>query len=242
MSKTIYQNGRLCNQIIRNLCVSLIAEKNNLYVDYANYKLIQELGINLFIGENKFEKMIKINDANFFEILNLPKNDLQSNIDANDNYFQTKDITNFLYVYLNRDDNKQQIIDANKFKNEYNNNNDCFIHIRLGDVANKNPGLQYYLEALKNIEFNHLFIASDDVNHQIIKDICDKYPITQVLNFNEQNTIQFGSTKKYVILSHGSFSAVIGYLAFFSIVMYPKYDPAKMWYGDMFTIPGWISI
>ncbi len=242
MSKTTNKNGRLCNQIIRNLCVSLIAEKNNLYVEYANYKLIQELGINLFIGENKFKKKIKINDTNFFEILNSYENKLQSNIDADSSYFQTKEITNFLYSYLHQDKNKQQIIEANTFKDEYNNNNDCFIHIRLGDVANNNPGLEYYLEALSRITFDNIFIASDDVNHSIIKDICAKYPITKVINFDEKKTIQFGSTKKYVILSHGSFSAVIGYLSFFSTILYPKYNPEKIWYGDMFTIPGWICI
>lgn len=242
MSKTTNKNGRLCNQIIRNLCVSLIAEKNNLYVEYANYKLIYELGINLFIGENKFTKTIKVNDDNFFEILNSYENQLQSNIDSDSNYFQTKEITNFLYSYLHQDKNKQQIIEANTFKDEYNNNNDCFIHIRLGDAANYNPGLEYYLEALSRITFDNIFIASDDVNHSIIKDICAKYPITKVINFDEKKTIQFGSTKKYVILSHGSFSAVIGYLSFFSTILYPKYNPEKIWYGDMFSIPGWICI
>jgi hypothetical protein len=248
MSKTTNNNGRLGNQIIRNLCVSLIAEKNNLYVDYSNYELITELGINLFIGKNKFKKTIKVNDNNFFEILNSSEDNLehnsqlQTNIDANCNYFQTKEITNFLYSYLHLEKNKQNIIDVNPFKDEYKNNNDCFIHIRLGDVADKNPGLTYYLEALSKIEFDNLFISSDDKNHSIIKDICNKYPLTKVINFDEKKTIQFGSTKKYIILSHGSFSAIIGYLGFYSMIMYPKYDQMKIWYGDMFSISGWICI
>jgi hypothetical protein len=37
MTTTTYSNGRLCNQIIRNLAVSFIAEKNNLKVEYSNY-------------------------------------------------------------------------------------------------------------------------------------------------------------------------------------------------------------
>ena len=41
-------NGRLCNQIIRNLCVSLIAKKYNL-----------------FIGQNKYNDSIELNDSNF---------------------------------------------------------------------------------------------------------------------------------------------------------------------------------
>ncbi len=47
---TTIPNGRLCNQIIRNLAVSLIAEKNDLHVEYCNKKLIEKLGINLFNG------------------------------------------------------------------------------------------------------------------------------------------------------------------------------------------------
>jgi hypothetical protein len=239
MSKTIYTNGRLCNQIIRNLAVSLIAKKQNLYVDYSNYNLIKELGIDLFIGKNKFNNTISVNDDNFFNTLELPENSLESNIDANGSYFQTKEITNFLYSYLQI--NKESIINANQFNSEYNNN-DCFIHIRLGDVADKNPGLNYYLKALSKIQFDNLFIASDDVNHQIIKDILVKYPLAQIKKLDEKNTIQFASTKKYVILSHGSFSAVIGYLSFFSLIYYPKYEKCKIWYGDMFSIPGWNCI
>ena len=36
MTSTTGYNGRLGNQIIRNLAVSLIAEKHNLKVDYYN--------------------------------------------------------------------------------------------------------------------------------------------------------------------------------------------------------------
>lgn len=55
---------------------------------------------------------------------------------------------------------------------------------------------------------------------------------------DEIHTIQFASTCKHIVLSHGSFSAVIGYLAFFSNVYYPAYGDT-MWYGDMFSIDGW---
>lgn len=44
------------------------------------------------------------------------------------------------------------------------------------------------------------------------------------------------------ILSHGSFSAVIGYLSFFSNVYYPEYELNKIWYGDMFSIDNWIKL
>jgi hypothetical protein len=46
---TTIGNGRFCNQIIRNLAVSIIAKKHNLYVvNYSSNDLIESLGIGLF--------------------------------------------------------------------------------------------------------------------------------------------------------------------------------------------------
>ena len=47
MSITI-NNGRLGNQIFRNLVTSFIAEKQDLYVDYSNNDFFKKIGINLF--------------------------------------------------------------------------------------------------------------------------------------------------------------------------------------------------
>ena len=54
-------------------------------------------------------------------------------------------------------------------------------------------------------------------------------------------TIQFGSTCKHIVLSHGSFSAMIGYLGFFSQVYYPNKTPKWCPLG-MMTGKGWYSI
>ena len=76
---TTIENGRLGNQIIRNLAVSLIAEKYNLYVEYCNKSLINDLGINLFTGKEKFNNMITLDDNNYFSIYNC--NNLESNLE-----------------------------------------------------------------------------------------------------------------------------------------------------------------
>jgi hypothetical protein len=67
------------------------------------------------------------------------------------------------------------------------------------------------------------------------------YPDAKIIYLDEISTFQFASTCKHIILSHGSFSAMIGYLSFFSTVHYPKYEADKIWYGDMFSIEGWIQ-
>jgi len=93
MTSTTKNNGRLGNQIIRNLAVSLLAEKNNLKVDYCNKDLINKLGIELFSGNNSYNSIQYLTDDNYFTIYNSDK--LNYNLNPNNNYFQTKEITNF---------------------------------------------------------------------------------------------------------------------------------------------------
>ena len=233
------KNGRLGNQIIRNLAVSLIAEKHNIKVNYCNKDLINKLGINLFSGSNTYKSIQKLTGDNYFTIYNY--DNLDYNLNPNNNYFQTKEITNFLYNYLHTDVIKSQIIEKNIFKERYNNNNDLLIHVRLTDVAKFNPGINYYLNTIKTINFENLYISTDDKKHNIIIKILELYPNAKLINYDEITTFQFSSTCKNIILSHGSFSAIIGYLAFFSNVYYPEYEKDKIWYGDMFSINNWIK-
>jgi hypothetical protein len=234
-----YYNGRLGNQIIRNLAVSLIAEKHNLRVDYCNNEVISELGINLFSGTNTFNDTIILNDDNYFSVYN--STSLTHNLDPNNSFFQTKEISHLLYNYLRTYKIKLNIIDKNPFNNRYNTNNDLYIHIRLGDVAQYSPGINYYMNAIKTIVFDNLYISTDDPTHDIVKQIIHSYPATKILDYNEILTIQFASTCKNIVLSHGSFSALIGYLSFFSKINYHEYEESKMWYGDLFSINNWIK-
>lgn len=237
MSFTTGNNGRLCNQIIRNLAVHFIAKKHNLNVNYYNYELIKKLGIELFIGEFKYDNTIKVNNNNYFSILNTEY--INNNIDAMDDYFQTESITNMIHNYIK--ENKNIIKLKNNFRDRYNNNNDVFLHIRLTDAAHHNPGLDYYLYCLSQIQFENIYISTDNFNDNIINEIIKKYPNSKLICKNEIETIQFGSTCKHIILSHGSFSAVIGYLGFYSNIYYLNKDP-KWCPIDMFTNKGWNAI
>lgn len=231
--------GRLGNQIIRNLAVSLIAEKHNLNVDYNNKASIDDkLGISLFSGSNVHKSCIQLNDHNYFEIHNC--DELTHNLDPTGHYFQTKEIINFLHNHLHSDTVKSNIIKKNPFKQRYNANNDLYLHVRLADAACWNPGIDYYLNAIKNISHARVYISTDDANHQTVQTLL-KLPNSTLINCNEIYSIQFGSTCKHVVLSHGSFSAIIGYIYYFSTIYYPKYDLTKMWHGDMFSIHDWIE-
>jgi hypothetical protein len=240
MTSTTGEHGRLGNQIIRNLAVSLVAEKNDLKVEHFNNDLIGKLGIELFSGNNTYDSMQDLTDDNYFAMYNC--DNLQFNLNPNKCFFQTKAITNFLYNYLHTDKIKSNIIAHNPFNERYSKNNDLYVHIRLTDAALWNPGITYYINAIKNITFDNLYISTDESTHDIIRELLQLYPSAQLLNYDEIATIQFASTCKNIILSHGSFSAVIGYLAYFSTVYYPEYESDKIWYGDMFSIDNWIKL
>ena len=237
MTTTTQYNGRLCNQIIRNLAVSQIAEKNDLFVEYSSYEEMKKLGIDVFIGTQKYEKTVPLTDNNYFSIYDQT---IRYNLNPNNDYFQTKEIIQFLYKYIQSV--KNTIIEKNPFKIRYQKNNDVCVHVRLTDASQFNPGAQYYLNTLSSLSFDRLYLTTDDPTHPIITQILQKYPRAIPFKLDEVQTIQFASTCKYVVLSNGSFSAVIGYLAFFSTVYYCKIDPTRLWHGDMFSITGWKEI
>jgi hypothetical protein len=229
--------GRLGNQIIRNIAVSLLAEKSNLHATYSSHELISQLGIDLFCGTNHHDVHMNLTDANYILVYEQPL--ITRHFGDIYDFFQTKEIISLIYQSLHLDKVKEAIIEKNPFRLRYQVNNDACVHIRLGDIAHFNPGLAYYQKTLSQLTFDKLYITTDQKDHDTIRQLISLYPTTSVIEYDEIQTFQFASTCKHVILSHGSFSALIGYLAYFSDIYYPEYESDKMWYGDMFSIPGW---
>ena len=215
--------GRFCNNIIRNMSLSFIAEKHNLKTNYSYHDKINKLGIKLFSGEKVWRNTVIVKNKNFFKILK--SNKLDFNVDMNHDFFQTLEISNMIKERLISQ--KKDIMENNPFKERFNNNKDLFIHIRLGDVPQYNPGLNYYLKCLKILEYDKIYVSSDSPEHPMIEELKNIYPKIEIKNYDEVETIQFGSTCSKVVLSHGSFSAVIGYVSFFSDVYYP--DSPVLW-------------
>jgi hypothetical protein len=233
-----FGGGRLGNQIIRNLACSLVSEKFDLYTEYTWHNMINKLGISLYIGTNKYNNTIVLNDSNYFDTFN--KFALNANIMASD-YFQRSQITNFIYKHLHKESVKSSVVEANPFKERYSKNNDIYIHLRLDDAKQWSPGLEYYLKAIKPVGVHdNIYVSTDEKEHVIVKQLLERYPRAKLLEYDEIQTIQFASTCKNIILSHGSFSAIIGYLAYYSNITYPDYSLASVsWFGDMFSIDGW---
>jgi hypothetical protein len=231
---------RFGNHIIINTVFSILAKKYNLFMEYDYLIDCEKLGIELFCGTNHYNSTIILTDDIAFQLLHFEGN-LYSNIVIRNSYYQTKEISNYLFEYYQTDSVKKNIIDKNKFKERYNNNNDVYIHVRLDDAARFNPGYDYYASVLSSIhKYDTIYISSDTIEHTICQKMIKEFNAIPI-QYNEVDTMHFGSTCKNVILSHGSFSAIIGYLSFYSSVYYSKYGDI-MWHGDIFSIPSWNKI
>jgi len=220
MSKTDILKGRLGNQFFINIAASLLAEKFNLYIVYQG-DTVTEL-FPLFVGTNTYSTTVTVHDHNYLEIYN------QDTIDYNlsfYDYFQSYKITILTHKYIYS--KMKYIIDKNPYKERYHNN-DCFIHVRLGDVAQWNPGVSYYLGVLSSLTVNQVYLSTDSKDHPIIQELM-KQPNITLYDGSPTDTIFFASTNRYVILSHGTFSGMIGYLAFFSSVFFVKESPTTSW-------------
>lgn len=232
--------GRLCNHIFRSVAVSLIAEKHDLNVIYFNEVTMSSLGIPLFSGSKEYSHSIDLYDTVYEDVFAMEN--IESNLNLNTPYssfLQTHKIATRVHKYIIA--KKESIIEKNPFKDRYNNNNDAYVHIRLTDAEVFNPGIDYYLKALSMIQFDKLYISSDNPNHEMITRILMEYPhSSSIIKYEPEETIQFASTCKNVVLSHGTFSATIGYFAFYSNVYFSGYDrTVERWCGDVFYMDGW---
>jgi hypothetical protein len=233
--------GRFCNHIIRAHAASFISKKRNLRFNYGNYfDKMKQLGITLYTdGEMTYKLEQHISDSNVIQYItdDVP---IFRNIYLNRSFFQTEAFSNYLYKYYQTPDIQQSIIEANKFNNRYENNNDVFVHVRLGDVTDKNQGFAYYDKALSQLSFDIGYIASDNLNHDICKKLIEKYKLVKIY-YDEVETIMFGSTCKHIVLTGGSFSYIIGLFGFFSKIYYLK--GFNNWYpAELFHIPDWTEI
>ena len=239
MSVTVIPIGRLGNQIIRNIAASLLAQKHKFAVNYSSYEYISSLGIPLYMTNNIYTETIRIGDADYINILN--SNEINYNISIDVAYCQTAEIIKVIYDYIRCDEVKYLVMQNNPYKERYQNNNDCFIHIRLGDIKGTySLPMTYYLKTLDKIGIHNIdtiYISTniESVNDEFLTTLFDKYPDKiKLIVEDEIITMQYASTCKYLLLSQGTFSSCIGYMAYFSQIYWPEMHKDKIWCGDLF--------
>ena len=237
-------NGRFGNLFFINMFLHFYSKKNDLLCNYKYFDNFTKLGIELNIGTKIYDINLLLTEQNYVLILNNETDDFKpSNIIIhNDIWLQNKDFGLYLQHYFSNHIYKNKIVNNNCFKERYNNNNDLFIHLRLGDVESNTTKLfEYYDKLLSNIHFENGYISSDSINNKFCEYFIKKYYLN-IINYDEINTIMFGSTCNNIILSGGTFSWLIGFFAFYSeYIYYPLYE--KPWFGNIFeTNSKWICI
>ena len=225
------------------MAAHIIAKQIDFKFVYQDYERMRQLGIDLFIeGKNTFLQgdTLHLDDSNFMEFIKAP---LPKNVIL-DGYKQTREFCLFLRNYFQENRLFEEIIQKNRYNSRYNQNNDIFVHVRLGDKMNKIgtdiQDFDYYDTALTKIGlFENGYISSDSINHPICQRLIAKYGL-HPYNSDEIDTILFASTCSKIVLSTGTFSWLIGFLARFSAVYYPKIT--HPWHGDIFVFEHWNEI
>ena len=235
ISTTLNTSGRFANHFIRNMASHILAKKYNLKFIYSYYNEIKELGIDLFIdGINVYNETIEIYDANLIDYIN--NIIINKNIIMNNSY-QIKEFILYLKKYFDDNNLFEQVKIKNIYNSRYNKNNDLFVHVRLGDTIGFNLSFEYYDNIISKIKFENGYISSDTINHEICQKLINKYNLIKI-ELNEIQTIMYGSTCKYIVLSEGTFSWLIGFLGIYSEIYVPS---IHTWHGDIFVLPEWIK-
>ena len=238
INNTNIHNGRFGNLFFVNMALHFIALKINLKCRYKYFNKFAMLGVHFYVGDNEYKNELTLHDSTFLNIIKSTNIEKTNIIINNENWFQTKEFVYFLNKYFEIPYNRTNIIHNNIFKKRYNNNNDVFIHVRLGDVKDKIVNIKkYYDIVLSKIKFKNGYIESDNIEDSICQKLIKKYKLI-VINVSEIETIMFGSTCNNIVLSGGTFSWLIGFFAFSSTKIYYPLIP-NPWYGDIFDFKNW---
>ena len=250
MTRTTRRSGgRFCNHLIRNMVLSLIAKRHGIKVDYFSHSRIRDtLGVTLHSGARTFHGSgVALTDESAYRLLTDATATVDSNLIAKNVFFQTQVLTDLIVRELNTESQMTNVKQCNPFRQRYGRNRDLFVHVRLGDVRRmgKNLPFEYYSTLIAAAEYDNLHIASDSLKHPFITRLLSEFPEGQLCRKEPIKTLQFGSTCKHIILSHGSFSAVLGYLAFDSktIVYHKCYNDRRKWHNEgLFQRKGWKEV
>ena len=216
--------GRFGNTLFYNFVADYFAKKFDLKFEYRYLEEMKELNIHVYQGTKTYPDTITLTDTNidtFFE-----KNPIENSNILLRGYFQTPVVARYI----------KEIIP----KTQEQRKETVFIHVRLGDIIGIHEDYSYYNSILSNLDFKYGFISSDTIKHSICQRLIEKYNLF-IFRGNETETLKFGSSCEYLILSKGTFSWFMGVLSK-GTVYYPERIGGKVWHGDIFCFSDWNKI
>jgi hypothetical protein len=235
MNTTIGLSGRFCNHVFRNIFASFLAEKGEIKFHYSFLKEITELGIPLYTeGTQVYTKQAFIPGENFMRCLEGP---VDYNFSMIQCFAQDPEFAQRLHAWFRTPAVQESLMAANRHKERYHANNDVFVHVRLDDASAWNPGYAFYDRAITESGATSGYISSDSPDHPIVQGLIARHNL-QLVEADEVETLMLASTCRHIVLSHGTFSWIMGALGLFSTVYFaPK--PTVAWCGDIFVVDSW---
>lgn len=223
----INYKGRLGNQLFQYMTAKILSDLYERNIgNPLSTTIIKQPNI---YPEFRAERGWMITDDNIVEIFN----NLDPKKHKDDLYIETFCQSSFISNLFN--ENRHHLIQYNPVEN-----NDVFVHVRLGDILDirYNLPFEHYDSILGSINFDNGYISSDSMDHDIVRILSQKYNLKPYNNTPEE-TIKFASNFKYKVLSSGTFSWWIGFLGCQDNVFVPDYNKYPKWMGDIYTIKQW---
>ena len=166
------------------------------------------------VKDNKnqsFQEHIFIGDDNFIEYFDKP--------------IIEQEITfiGYFYFFSILEKERNKIKKLFKIKYDSVDENELFIHYRLGDVNNSNYALplEYFIESIESVNFSKGYISSDSLNDEKCQFLIKQYNLIPI-NLNPYETIMFGKNFNNLILCESTFSFLIGYFSQANNIIYNK--------------------
>jgi hypothetical protein len=232
-------NSRFGNLFFINMFLNMMSMKYNLKCSYKHVDQFSKLGIHFYKGTNTYDTHLLVTEDNFMYIL---KNKLEpcNIIITNKVWFQTPEFCKLMYTYFKVEKVRNKIINKNIYNRRYNKNNDLFIHVRLGDVKKQSYDSFDYIDSMiSSINYDEAYITSDNIEDDFCQKLINKHKLRIYIS-TESDTIMFGNTCNNILMSGGTFSWMIGFLAFYSKNIYTP-NITEKWYGDIFIYDNWIT-
>ena len=226
-----FRAGRFGNRFFGNMATHFLSKTYDCPIEYSREAEFAEFGLQFHKAEAKTHaRQLGISDDMFVNAIQADHPEPANLYYACDhNYFQTPDFVAYLQAYFAKESNRAPIRTANPWSGR--ENRDVFVHVRIGDVEKHMPPLSYFEEQLDAIPFVKGYIGSDSPHHPTVQHLIRKYGLT-LFQDTEVRTVQFANSCKYLVLSHGTFSWMMGFFAFDSEVVCPSWKAA--WHGDIF--------
>lgn len=231
-------SGRLGNILLENVGASILSEKYNLKTSYLNLEIFECLGFNP-------HKEGEIENRNFITVADTPHDKEESGTNMDLLNLLTEDKIDFGIKYFGNFQNGDFLLEYQKkirnlFNLQYDNDyqEDVYIHVRLDDMSQVNPGLNYYKKCLDKISYRRIFLSTDSPNHEIIQNLTNIYNIN-IIHDSPINTINFAKNFGKIILSKGTFSWWIGFLSKSKEIFYPSGFPD---HPRIFVFDNWKSV